>query len=324
MSYSVPFLIILTAHEFGHYYMAKHYKIEVTLPYYIPFYLPAIFSAIPTIGTMGAFIKLKGKPKNATEYFDIGIAGPLAGFVIACIFITYGFMNLPTLEYIFQIHPEYRNLGANYAEQMIKNGNIGFQLGDNLLFWFIKNYCVADKSLIPPAFEMYHYPWLFSGYLAFFFTGLNLVPVGQLDGGHILYGLIGHKAFRVVSPIIFSIFVFYAGLGFITPNSDYFSLLVYFGILYIMFSNCFPQKINCLLLAVSIFTIHYVLGFYYPQAVGYQGWLVFAFILGRVLGIHHPIAENEGGIGTKRKFLGWFALFIFLICFTPQPFIIQD
>jgi membrane-associated protease RseP (regulator of RpoE activity) len=79
LNFSITFLSILTIHEFGHYYFAKKYKLDVSLPYYIPFYLPGS----PSIGTFGAFIRMKGQIQSRTSIFDIGIAGPLAGFVAA-------------------------------------------------------------------------------------------------------------------------------------------------------------------------------------------------------------------------------------------------
>ena len=102
--FSIPFLGILTVHEFGHYFTAKYYKVKVSLPFYIPLWLG--FVPMPSIGTMGAFIRIKGLIQSRKEFFDIGIAGPLAGFVVALFVLTYGFTNLPDADYIFEIHPE--------------------------------------------------------------------------------------------------------------------------------------------------------------------------------------------------------------------------
>ena len=92
LEYAVPFLLILTVHEFGHYLTARHYKIDVTLPYYIPMYMGGLFISI---GTFGAFIRIKEEIKSRKEYFDVGIAGPLAGFVVALAVLFYGFTHLP-------------------------------------------------------------------------------------------------------------------------------------------------------------------------------------------------------------------------------------
>jgi Zn-dependent protease len=98
-------LSILTAHEFGHYFVALYYRVKVTLPYYIP--LPPGFM----FGTMGALIRMKSPVYSNKQNFDIGIAGPLAGFVVAIVFLGYGYSHLPPLEYVFQFHPEYQQYG---------------------------------------------------------------------------------------------------------------------------------------------------------------------------------------------------------------------
>ena len=99
--FSIPFLLILSVHEFGHYFTAKYYNIDVTLPYFIPF-IPFDLS----IGTFGAVIRIKSKIESNTQNFDVGIAGPLAGFVIALLVLYYGFTHLPEKEHIYNIHPE--------------------------------------------------------------------------------------------------------------------------------------------------------------------------------------------------------------------------
>src|SRR5688572_26388212 len=108
LHFSIPFLLILTVHEFGHYFTAMHHKVKSSLPYYIP--LPPLPLSI---GTMGAVIRLRSRIYSKMQNFDIGIAGPLAGFIMALIFLIYGFATLPPAEYIFQIHPEYEQYGPN-------------------------------------------------------------------------------------------------------------------------------------------------------------------------------------------------------------------
>ena len=105
LAYSLPLLTFLTFHEFGHYITARLNKVKASLPYYIPLWLPIGLS----IGTMGAVIRLKEKLKSRQQFFDIGIAGPLAGFVIALGILYYGFTHLPDHHsLIFDIHPEYK------------------------------------------------------------------------------------------------------------------------------------------------------------------------------------------------------------------------
>ena len=364
LSFSGPFLGILTVHEFGHYITAQLHRVKVTLPYYIPLW----FGFMPSIGTMGAFIRIKEFITSRTKYFDIGIAGPLAGFVVALGVLFYGFTHLPPPEYIFTIHPDYEQFGENYDEVVYtyeyrreqdslrwvtyqKMDSIAYAenndpetweptpyepqaqyitfgtLGKNLLFEIFKQYVAPDPERVPNYHEVIHYPWLFAGYLALFFTALNLMPIGQLDGGHILYGLIGSKWHAVVSRSLFIIFVFYAGMGLITPYDDPNSLLfnapLYIGFLYIVFSRMYRSATTNILVAVAVFTAQFALSWVHPDWVGYQGWLLFALLLGRFLGLYHPPALYDYPLGLGRQMLGWLSLIVFILCFSPAPFIVQ-
>lgn len=339
--FSIPFLAILTCHEFGHYFMARYYKIKVSLPYYIPMWLSA-FSSL-SFGTMGAVIRILGRTRSRKEYFDIGIAGPLAGFVVSLGVLYYGFTHLPPLDYIFKIHPEYAKFGANYPTEILKitkfmDGQI--VLGDNLLFKFFKNY-VADPKLLPPNFEIMHYPIVWAGYISLFFTALNLIPIGQLDGGHILYGLIGKRNFNIISPVIFVGFALFAGYGLFTINdiknlgtlgqykdeSDFFTwLFAYIFFLRICFSKVSENQMTAWVLSLSVVLVQFLLS-YIPQIAtlhGFSGFLPFILLLGRFLGIYHPEVEIDEPLDLKRKLLGWFTLIIFILCFTPYPFMQID
>jgi membrane-associated protease RseP (regulator of RpoE activity) len=215
--YSFAFLLFLTVHEFGHYITARLYQIRVTLPYYIPLYF---FGVGLSIGSMGAIIKIEGIIHSRKQFFDIGIAGPLAGFVVAIGLLWYGFTHLPPPEFIFQIHPEYAEYGLDYAEHVYTDQTFGFTVGTNLIYSFFVNFVAPDPSWVPNPYEIMHYPWIFAGYLALFFTSLNLLPIGQLDGGHILYGILGSARHRVISASLFIAFIFYAGLGLVTPHDS--------------------------------------------------------------------------------------------------------
>jgi len=113
LPYSLSFLFILTVHEFGHYFTAIHYRVKTSLPYYIP--LPPLTFLF---GTLGAVIRIKSLIPSRQQNFDIGIAGPLAGFIAALGILFYGFLTLPEPEYIFQFHPEYAKFGLDYANHV--------------------------------------------------------------------------------------------------------------------------------------------------------------------------------------------------------------
>jgi membrane-associated protease RseP (regulator of RpoE activity) len=381
MEYSVPFLAILTIHEFGHYLTARKYGVDVTLPYFMPF-IPGIGG----IGTLGAFIRILSPHKSRKEVFDIGIAGPLAGFVAAMILLFYGFTHLPEPEYIYKVHKEYEHFGKDYpkhvynydfalkehheafkkdsinfekeqdadslkfvAEQRAKGNNkhIVFNkkkyengrhfeaypvystltVGKNLIFVFFENF-VADKERVPNKYELFHYPLLFAGYLALFFTALNLFPIGQLDGGHITYGLFGTKYHRVISVSVFIGFVYLAGVGIFRNNifanafASVSELLIfsplYIYLLYLIFSKVTENPTTNLMIAVCVFAAQFFTELFLPEFKGFNGWILFAFIIGRFLGVNHPEAYDESPISLNRKILGWIALVIFVLCFTPQ------
>ena len=315
-AFSIPFLTFLTVHEFGHYLTARWHKVRVSLPFYIPMWLGFSFS----IGTMGAFIKIKENLKSRKLFFDIGVAGPLAGFFVALGVLIYGFTHLPPPEYLQSI----------LAQQSLPTPDENTEyliVGSNLLFAFLET-TLADPALVPSHYNMIHYPLLMAGFFGLFFTALNLLPVGQLDGGHVLYGLIGYKRHKDAAFIFFVAFVFYAGLGVITPykNTDYLLIWVpiYLLFLCIIFSKAADGFRNVLLIALSVFTAQFLFSFFFPQINGYVGWLAFSFLLGRVLGIYHPPALEDTPLNLPRQILGWFTLVIFVLCFSPQPLSIEN
>lgn len=354
--FSIPFLTILTAHEFGHYFTARWYKMKVTLPYYIP--LP-IFSII---GTLGAVIRLKSPTRSTKQFFDVGIAGPLAGFVLALGLTWYGYTHLPPREAIYNIHPDYEQfdegsreykdyvyeheymLDRKYASylEMVKRDSLKFikahpdkefinkkefnsdvsmlVLGSNLIFDFFETYVVEDKSRIPNEYEMIHNPYLMAAFIAFLFTAINLMPIGQLDGGHVLYGLLGYEKHKLVSKIFFIAFVFYAGLGMIDLTADdaWLYQALYGIYLYFILNKAFKDRSQLIILCLSIILLQIVFHKYLGWE-GYAPWLVFALFIGRFAGVEHPRAMLEQKLDKKRQVLGWFALLVFVLCLSPAP-----
>jgi membrane-associated protease RseP (regulator of RpoE activity) len=322
LPYSICFLMILTAHEFGHYFVAVYYRVRTTLPFYIP--LPPVSLML---GTLGAVIRIKSPIRSAKENFDIGVAGPLAGFVVSVGFLIYGFTHLPPPEYIFQFHPEYEQYGLEYANyvytaQFMPAGSVDIIIGKNLLFLFFEN-VFADPTRLPNVHEIIHYPFLFAGFLSLIFTSINLLPIGQLDGGHVLYGLVGRKKHRIIASVIFITFLFYAGIGFISPFEPLDKLIyeipLFVGFLFFALKGMGLNTRDNVLAALAIFTAQYLIATLFPHAQGYSGWLLFAFIIGRFIGIQHPPCEIEEPLSTERVVIGWLALVIFVLCFTPQP-----
>jgi membrane-associated protease RseP (regulator of RpoE activity) len=194
LPYSLCLLAVLASHEFGHYFAAKHHQIDVTLPYFIP--IPP-FLANP-FGTMGAVIRIKSPLTRRSALFDVGIAGPIAGLVVTLGIFLFGITHLPPKEFLYTVHPDYRVLSE------LPEG--GFTLGKSLLFNGLLQ--LADgHDFVPPMNEIYHYPYLCVGWFGMFVTALNLIPVGQLDGGHILYAITGPRVQGITARVFFGLLI---------------------------------------------------------------------------------------------------------------------
>ncbi len=203
LPYSLSILFILTCHEFGHYFAAQYHGVRATLPFYIP--MPSLPGFL-NFGTFGAVIKTQSPIPSKKVLFDIGVAGPIAGFIATIGILIYGFTHLPGKEFILQIHPEYFT-----QEQQ----GIGLGFGTSLLYDFLA-LLLADgtRVFIPPMTEMYHYPYLCTGWFGLFVTAMNMIPVGQLDGGHISYAMFGEKH-RSVSHAAFGALLLMGAAGFL-------------------------------------------------------------------------------------------------------------
>jgi len=163
-------LSILLAHEMGHYLTARRYGVDATLPFFIPFPVP-MFSLV---GTLGAFIRIRSPIPNRRALFDIGVAGPLAGFAVC----------LPVLW-----------LGIREATLRVADPNAGgIGLGEPLLFQWVAR---AVHGPIPDGMTLWIGPLGLAAWFGLFVTALNLIPIGQLDGGHVTYALLRGQARRI-------------------------------------------------------------------------------------------------------------------------------
>lgn len=205
LPYSLSILFIIGCHEFGHYFAGIYHKVKTTLPFFIPF--PPIPGFL-NFGTMGAVIKTKSPVMTKKAMFDIGIAGPIAGFAACLIVLIYGFTHVPGKEYILSIHPDY--LSTEFAKNAIE-----LRFGDTLLFAFLRNIFVGQNQFFPPMSEIYHYPFLCVGWFGLFITAMNMVPVGQLDGGHIAYTMFGENNHYKIAVISFALLFVLGTLGFL-------------------------------------------------------------------------------------------------------------
>jgi len=203
LPYSLSILFVLGSHEFGHYFAAKIHKVKATLPFFIPF--PSIIGFL-NFGTLGAVIKIKSPIPSKKALFDIGVAGPIAGFVASTALIIYGFTHLPGKDYLLWIHPDY--LLPTYGKNAL-----ALVFGDSLLFSFLREVFTSSKDFVPPMSEIYHYPYLCVGWFGYFVTAMNLIPVGQLDGGHLVYALFGEKKQYAISSVAMILLIVFGVAG---------------------------------------------------------------------------------------------------------------
>ncbi|MEA3408581.1 MAG: site-2 protease family protein [Chloroflexota bacterium] len=164
--FTVSLLSILVGHELGHYFMARHYGVTVTLPHLIPF-------PISPFGTMGAVIRMKSIPPNRRALLRIGAAGPIAGLVLAVPILILG-------------------LSLSPVAPLPREGGYIME-GSSLLYMLIKR-LVFGRWIPSRGMDVMLHPVAFAGWAGLLVTSLNLIPAGQLDGGHVLYALIGDKA----------------------------------------------------------------------------------------------------------------------------------
>ncbi len=168
--YSICLMTILVSHEAGHFVQAKRYRVRASLPYFIPF-------PLGPIGTLGAVIGMSSHVHHRRALFDIGISGPLAGLIPTLIFCVAG-LQWSYVDVIIPGHPR-------FGEPILLKWLFRWQFGE-----------------IPPGHDVYLHPMAWAGWVGLFITSLNLIPIGQLDGGHILYALMGRDARRVATGLL--------------------------------------------------------------------------------------------------------------------------
>jgi hypothetical protein len=300
-TYAVLILTFLSAHEFGHYIAARFHGVDATLPFYIPF--PPILG-MPSFGTLGAVIKTRTPIQSRRALFDIGAAGPLAGFVVCVIFLLIGMLTLPQKEIIYLIHPEYL---TEYGGVIPTSG---LHFGDTIFYWFMSNVFANPSGWLPPMNEIYHFPFLNVGWFGLFVTTLNLLPFGQLDGGHIAYAMFGNFQKKIAKVV----FVFLIVLGSCSL----------FGLLYQFLQMDYPAQIYIIIqdsLLPPLTWINNNIPFIYSF---WDGWLFWAFIGLFFVKLKHPEIPDNIGLDTKRKVLGWIAFAVLITSFSWNGILIIE
>jgi membrane-associated protease RseP (regulator of RpoE activity) len=257
-AFAVPLLSILLAHEFGHYFAARYHRVPASLPYFIP------VPFIGPFGTMGAVIAMPDRIRSRNALIDIGASGPIAGLVLAIPILLWGLSHSEIVQNV----PPYT------------------QEGQSLLY-------VAAKWLVhgslAPGHDILLHPVAEAGWGGLLLTMINLLPFGQLDGGHIAYALFGEKQNRAAPWIRRALLPLFA---------------------YVLATNLQP--------ALSSKTDGAV-GIAIANSLFWIIWYAVLGVLTRLSGAGHPPCE-AGALSPWRRATAWFCLLLFVLLFMLRPF----
>ncbi len=338
LRYAVPLLLFLTVHEFGHYIAARRSDLDVSLPYYIPFPAPML---APNIGTFGAVIRIREPLRTTRQLFDVGAAGPLAGFVVALGVLLYALATLPPPSYVFDLagHEPLKvfvdRFGMFPDFPLPDVTGLGrLTIGQTPLYWALTQFFPN----VPPMYEMYHYPVLFAGWLGLFFTALNMLPVGQLDGGHILYALVGPRWHRIIARAFVIILLFSATLGLVLDMEPLLRdvatgygypealggagvWVIAAALLYFFFGRLFSDwraRVGGLFGMIAAAALALRIGGI-AEAIGYTGWFFWCLLILVLIKVDHPPVMRPEPLTKGRRVLGILALLLFVLCFSFKP-----
>ncbi|HVW25785.1 MAG TPA: site-2 protease family protein [Polyangiaceae bacterium] len=259
-NFAVPFLGILIVHEFGHYIAARVHRVDASLPYFLPF-----FPSLSPFGTLGAIISMRERIRSRAALLDIGASGPLAGLVVAIPVLAYG-LSLSTVTPVTTEHH--------------------MQEGQSLLYMLLKRVVLGP---IPDGMDVNLHPTAFAGWGGLLITMLNLLPWGQLDGGHVAYALLGrrqHALARWFRRSLLLMFIYVATTSMLPVLHAY-----------------SPMKMTMAFMNSCFWLV----------------WYVILGILGRVSGgAEHPETE-PGPLSPVRKVVAVVTLAFFVLLFMPVP-----
>jgi membrane-associated protease RseP (regulator of RpoE activity) len=274
--FALSMMGILFAHEMGHYIACRYYKVPATLPYFLPAPL------ISPLGTFGAFIAMRGIPKNKRVLFDVGVAGPIAGLLIAIpvLFIGLSLSPLGPIEHapvgmsgflegnsIFYLFSKYMVFGQ-LLPAPISTGGLS-----QAVYWL--RYFFTGAPIPFGGMDVQLHNVALAGWAGLLVTALNLVPVGTLDGGHVAYGLFGEKA-RKIFP---------------------------FAIGALIALSVLPS-----LLTLSLESFNF-------------GWVLWVFILYWLGNVRTQPLDDITELDDARRGLGFVMLIVFILLFTPIPMV---
>jgi membrane-associated protease RseP (regulator of RpoE activity) len=262
IQFSAAIMGILMVHEMGHYAAARWHGVQASLPYFIP--LP-----LGGIGTLGAVIQMKKSPETRSALLDIGAAGPLAGILVA-IPVCYFGLELSTVQPLAEL-PD----GA-------------IMEGQSILYAWLKQ--LAHPGLGPED-DVWLHPIAWAGWIGLLITSLNLLPTGQLDGGHILFALLGKRNQTRLAALVRWLVL---GMGLTGLLSQ--------GLLFSKNGLSWLESMNQVELALEL--------------GGMIGWLPW-FVLMTVFRRHPPISNEQESLSPLRLVLGWVSMVVLVLTLTP-------
>ncbi|MCL4235440.1 MAG: site-2 protease family protein [Deltaproteobacteria bacterium] len=285
--FTIAVMAILLAHELGHYFAGLAHRVALTLPFFIP--APFAF------GTMGAIIRSKRIARRA-HLLDMGVGGPLAGAALAVPFAVIG-------------------IAMSHVEALPADG-FAILLGDSLLFRAIVFW---THGQIPPGSDIYLHPLALAAWFGLLVTALNLMPAGQLDGGHIVKALTG-RAHAAVSRLVFLGLCYWGAFGdalLVDPRLGISGAIYAAACTYAAFAKTPPPHARKILLA--LFLAHMtVVSWIEVEAVS-APWLVWTLML-YVFRLDHPDVEDPAApLNSARIAAGWLSLALFVVTFVPVP-----
>jgi membrane-associated protease RseP (regulator of RpoE activity) len=259
VAYTVSLLAILLTHEFAHYTFARLHRVNASLPHFIPMPLLTPF------GTMGAVIFMRDRIKSKNALLDIGASGPIAGIVVA----------IPVLLY-----------GLAHSEIKPPADTGTAQEGQSLFYWLLKSIAIGP---IPEGWDVELSPIAFAGWTGLFITMLNLLPVGQLDGGHVAYALFGPRQNRLSKIMRYSLLT-------LVPINALWRLW-----------PALHTGLDDKLISMAV-----------TASTPWLGWFVVLTLLDRMSGGGHPPTE-PGELSPLRRVVAIGTLMLFVLLFMPTP-----
>jgi membrane-associated protease RseP (regulator of RpoE activity) len=258
-TFALPLMLILLFHEFGHWFAARIHRVPASLPYFIP--LPPIF----LLGTMGAIIVMPQRIRSRNALLDIGAAGPLAGLVVAIPALIIGLS-------LSEVHP------------MEASGYM--QEGQSLLYWCLKRLVLGP---IPPGHDVFLHETALAGWAGLLVTMMNLLPWGQLDGGHVAYALLGERHHAIAVWVRRS-------------------LLLVFGYNLVQFLG-----------PVLRGETEMSYGFAFGNSGFWLMWFIVTGFLARMSGGHRHPPFEPGVLSSARRWVAIVTLLFFVLLFMPTP-----